>query len=206
MPLKNTGTEQLIKETTKRILFAEGRLYATTQEIADAAGINRSAVHYYFKTRDLLIAEVFEESMTALSVRLDQAMQSKLTFDRKIAELIDIYLAEMIAYPYEETFMVTEINSAGQKLVSNIREAPVASFLREVAAEMEAGRLEKMDPVHFLINLFGLLSYPIIMAPLYQQFFQLTKDDFDRIIHQRRQLVYKMLLKDSYSKLEGAQE
>ena len=195
MPLKDTGTEQLIKDATKRLLFAEGRLYATTQHIADAAGINRSAVHYYYRTRDQLISKVFEESMTALSLRLDKAMQSELPFPKKIEELIDIYLAEMIAFPYEETFMVTEINNAGHKLVSKINEEPVALFLAEVAQEMEAGRIEKMNPVHFLINLFSLLSYPIIMAPLYQQFFQLTKDDFDQIIQERRGLVYGMIFK-----------
>ncbi|MCR8557319.1 TetR/AcrR family transcriptional regulator [Mucilaginibacter sp. BJC16-A38] len=202
MPLKDTGTERLIKDAAKRLLFAEGKLYATTQDIADAAGINRSAVHYYYRTRNQLISQVFEESMTALSLRLDQAMLSDHPFPKKIEELIDIYLAEMIAYPYEETFMVTEINNAGHKLVTKIKEGPVSSFLEEVAREMEAGTIDKMNPVHFLINLFSLLSYPIIMAPLYQQFFQLAKDDFNKIIQERRDLVYQMIFKTKDGKTD----
>lgn len=202
MPIKDTGTEKLIKDAAKRLLFAEGKLYATTQDIADAAGINRSAVHYYYRTRNQLIAQVFEESMTALSLRLDQVMLSDQPFRKKTEELIDIYLAEMIAYPYEETFMVTEINNAGHKLVTKIKEGPVSSFLEEVAREMEAGTIEKMNPVHFLINLFCLLSYPIIMAPLYQQFFQMAKDDFDKIIQERRGLVYQMIFKTKDGKTD----
>lgn len=195
MPIKDTGTEQLIKETTKRLLFAEGKLYVTTQHIADAAGINRSAVHYYFRTRDQLINQVFNESMTALSQRLGSVMASETPFKAKIEALIDTYLTEMTAFPYEETFLVTEINNAGHKLIENINNGPVAAFLAEVEQEMKAGALEKMNPVHFLINLFSLLAYPVIMAPLYQQFFQQSKTEFDEIISERKAIVYRMIFK-----------
>jgi TetR/AcrR family transcriptional regulator len=195
MPIKDTGTQQLIKDAAKRLLFAEGRLYATTQEIADAAGINRSALHYYYRTRDQLIAQVFQESMSALSNKLDLILLSEHPFRQKIEELIDIYLAEILEFPYEETFMVTEINNAGHGLVAAIEKGPVAKFLAEVDREMQAGTIEAMNPVHFLMNLFSLLSYPIMMAPLYKQFFQLSGDEFDQIIQERRGLVCRMLFK-----------
>ncbi|RFZ90245.1 TetR/AcrR family transcriptional regulator [Mucilaginibacter conchicola] len=195
MPLKDTGTEQLIKDTTKRMLFGEGKLFATTQEIADAAGINRSAVHYYYRTRDQLIMQVFQESMIALSNRLDDAMGSSASFEEKVTEIIDIYLKEMMSFPYEETFMVTELNKAGQQLVAEIKAGPVQIFLEEVEAEISAGRIEKMSPVNFLMNLFALLSYPIMMAPLYRQFFQIAKEDFDQIIQERKELVLRLVLK-----------
>jgi TetR/AcrR family transcriptional regulator len=38
MSTRDTGTEQLIRDTAKHLFFAEGKLHATTQEIADAAG------------------------------------------------------------------------------------------------------------------------------------------------------------------------
>ncbi|HYD90018.1 MAG TPA: helix-turn-helix domain-containing protein, partial [Flavobacterium sp.] len=47
-------TERLIKETAKRVFFGEGRFNATTQEIADAAGVNRTLINYYFRSRDKL--------------------------------------------------------------------------------------------------------------------------------------------------------
>jgi len=45
-------TEKLIMETAKNIFFGEGRFNATTQEIADAAGVNRTLINYYFRSRD----------------------------------------------------------------------------------------------------------------------------------------------------------
>lgn len=195
MPKKGTGTEQLIKETAKRLLFAEGKLYATTQHIADAAGVNRAAVHYYYRTRDQLIGQVFDESMTALSQRMDRVIESEKPFRLKVEELIDVFLAEMIAFPYEETFLITEINNAGHQLMENISPGPVSGFLAEAEKEMDAGTIAKMNPIHFLMNLFSMLSYPIIMAPLYRQLFQLSKTDFDQIIKERRDIICRMVFK-----------
>jgi len=195
MPLKNTGTEQLIKDTAKRLLFAEGKLHATTQEIADAAGVNRTALHYYFRSRDLLIAAVFQEAMQGLSQRLDECMESEKPFKEKIDHLITVFLKDMIAFPYQETFLITEINTLGKELMDNIQSGPVNNFLKQVQDEMNKGTIEKINPFHFLMNLFSLLSYPLIMAPLYRQLFQISGKDFDALINERKKMIMNMIFK-----------
>ncbi|MBD2705254.1 TetR/AcrR family transcriptional regulator [Spirosoma sp. BT702] len=196
MPTKDTSTEQLIKETAKRIFFTEGRLHATTQDIADAAGVNRAALHYYFRSRDQLIDTVFQEAMQALSQRLASVMESPSPFRKKIEELIEVFLADMVAYPYQETFMVTQLNTLGHQLIERIHINPTNSFLAEVEREMEKGTLEKMNPIHFLMNLFSLLSYPLIMAPLYCQFFGLSETAFKQLMDERKELISRLLFKD----------
>jgi TetR/AcrR family transcriptional regulator len=193
MPAKDTGTEQLIKNTAKRVFFTEGKLHATTQDIANAAGVNRAALHYYFRTRDQLIAVVFNESMQELSLRLGTVMEAEMPFKEKTQQLIDVFMSEMQAYPYQETFLITEINTAGHNLVAGINDGPVNVFLKEIETEMQAGNIQVMNPKHFLMNLFSLLSYPLIMAPLYRQFFGMNQPDFDTLIAERRQLIYKMM-------------
>ncbi|MNI32309.1 transcriptional regulator BetI [compost metagenome] len=193
MPLKNTGTEQLIKDTAKRLIFAEGKLHATTQEIADAAGVNRTALHYYFRSRDLLIAAVFQEAMQGLSERLNECMTSTKPFRQKVEFLIEVFLKNMMAFPYQETFLVTEINTLGKQLVGNIDSGPVKTFLNEVQQEMDSGHVKTMPPYQFLMNLFSLLSYPLIMAPLYKQLFQLTDNAFDELITSRKTMIMDLI-------------
>jgi AcrR family transcriptional regulator len=193
MPVKDTGTEQLIKDTAKRIFFAEGKLHATTQDIADAAGVNRAALHYYFRSRDQLVAIVFKEAMQGLSSRLGNVMASSMSFKKKVEELINVFLAEMITYPYQETFMITEINTIGAQLIADINANPTKAFLAEVAKEMEKGTISQMNPAHFLMNLFSLLSYPLIMAPIYRQLLQQTNTDFDQLISERKEIICRMI-------------
>lgn len=195
MPIKNTGTEQLIKDTAKRLLFAEGKLHATTQEIADAAGVNRTALHYYFRSRDQLIAAVFQDAMQGLSQRLDECMLSEISFREKTANIIAVFLKDMMAFPYQETFLITEINTFGKKLITNIQSEPVKSYLKEASDEMEKGAIDKMDPIHFLMNLFSLMSYPLIMAPLYKKLFRVSEKEFQRLISERERLIMNMLFK-----------
>ncbi|PSL18570.1 TetR/AcrR family transcriptional regulator [Chitinophaga ginsengisoli] len=195
MPLKNTGTEQLIKDTAKQLLFAEGKLHATTQEIADAAGVNRTALHYYFRSRDQLIAAVFQDAMQGLSQRLDECMLSETSFKEKTANIIAVFLKDMMAFPYQETFLITEINTFGKKLITNIQSEPVKSYLKEATDEMEKGSIDKMDPIHFLMNLFSLMSYPLIMAPLYKKLFRVSEKEFQRLINERERLIMNMLFK-----------
>jgi len=193
MPLKNTGTEQLIKDTAKKLIFAEGKLHATTQEIADAAGVNRTALHYYFRSRDLLIAAVFQEAMQGLSERLNESMASVKPFRQKVEFLIEVFLKDMMAFPYQETFLVTEINTLGKQLVGNIDSGPVKNFLNEVQQEMDSGHVKAMPTYQFLMNLFSLLSYPLIMAPLYKQLFQLTDNAFDELITARKTMIIDLI-------------
>ncbi|NLR68826.1 TetR/AcrR family transcriptional regulator [Chitinophaga varians] len=195
MPLKNTGTEQLIKDTAKRLLFAEGKLHATTQEIADAAGVNRTALHYYFRSRDLLIAAIFQDAMQDLSQRLNECMTADQPFKAKTENIIAVFLRDMIAFPYQETFLVTEINTLGKQLISDIQAGPVKHYLDEAAIEMKKGNIEKMQPAHFLMNLFSLLSYPLIMAPLYKKLFQVSDKGFKELINERGKIIISLLFK-----------
>ncbi|MBV7532119.1 TetR/AcrR family transcriptional regulator [Chitinophaga sp. sic0106] len=193
MPLKNTGTEQHIKDTAKRLLFAEGKLHATTQEIADAAGVNRTALHYYFRSRDLLIAAIFQDAMQDLSQRINDCMLAQQPFKIKTSNMIAFFFQHMMAFPYQETFLVTEINTIGKQLITDMQSKPVKAYLKEAAAEMEKGTIAKMNPVHFLMNLFSLLSYPLMMAPVYQQLFHVEEKGWRKLMEERKEVIMRML-------------
>jgi hypothetical protein len=133
--------------------------------------------------------------MQGLSQRLGECMISEESFKAKTENIIAVFLKDMIAFPYQETFLVTEINTFGKKLITNIQSDPVKSYLKEAAYEMEKGTIEKMNPIHFLMNLFSLLSYPLIMAPLYKKLFRLSAKDFQKLIDERGKLIMSLLFK-----------
>jgi len=195
MGTRDTGTEQLIKDTAKRIFFAEGKLHATTQDIADAAGVTRTLVNYYFRSVDLLIHQVFKEAMFELSKRFDHVMESDLPFKKKIENLIEVFFTEATAFPYQETFLVTEMLSEKAAFPDEDKPPKVQNFLSQIEAEMKAGNITAMNPVHFLLNLFALMAYPVIMSPLYKKLFSLTDGDYMSLIAERKTLICDMIFK-----------
>ncbi len=60
---ENAQTEQLIKDTAKHLIFQKGVLKATTQQIADEAGVNRALIHYYFRSREQLLDTLLQEAI-----------------------------------------------------------------------------------------------------------------------------------------------
>lgn len=193
MAARDTGTEQHIKNTAKRVFFAEGKLHATTQDIADAAGVNRTLLNYYFRSKDALIGKVFKEAMENLGHLLDEVMESDVPFKLKISNLIDVFLNEATAYPYQETFLVAEINAGN--MLDDVKSEETQKFLLQIQAEMDAGRIQPMKPVHFMMNLFSMMAYPLIMRPLYQRLMNLSQPDYAQLIQERKEIICSMIFK-----------
>jgi len=195
MAARDTGAEQLIKDKAKQIFFAEGKLHATTQDIADCAGVSRTLLNYYFRSKDILIEQVFKEALNDLSKRLDAVMDSNLPFKKKIENFIEVFITEATAFPYQETFLITEINCDTCKYAGENKSKKIKEFLAQIQAEMDAGNIEPINPIHFMMNLFSLMAYPLVMGPLYKKFFDLSNSEFSGLMHERKKLICRMMFK-----------
>ncbi|MDR6783488.1 TetR/AcrR family transcriptional regulator [Pedobacter africanus] len=193
MTSRDTGTEQLIKDTAKQLFFAEGKLHATTQEIADAAGVNRTLVNYYFRSRDALFDQVFNEAQEALVSMIDEVMESDMPFRQKIENLISVFLKEAMRYPYREIFVITEMNRNDVINAKKARAEKVNTFLEEVQREMDKGNIKRMNPRHFTINLFSLMAYPLVTAPLNKILFGMNDEEYNALLEERKQLIFEII-------------
>ena len=198
MAIKDSKSEQHIKDTAKQVFFKEGRMQATTQEIADTAGVNRTLLHYYFRSRDILLDLVFKESLTQLRSRVHGVVLSQEPFKLKIERIIDTFFEELNNFPYLETFIVLYMNKHPElygELFTKLPENPegMNTLLKEIQSEMQAGTIKEMEPVQFFINLFSLMSYPFIARPLYQNMFNLSNDDYKSILSKRKNVIMSLL-------------
>ncbi len=64
---KNKDTEFAILEAAKRIFQQKGMVGARMQEIADEAKINKSMLHYYYRSKQLLFEAVFKKAFFNVS-------------------------------------------------------------------------------------------------------------------------------------------
>ena len=195
MSTRDTGTEQLIRDTAKHLFFAEGKLHATTQEIADAAGVNRTLVNYYFRSRDILFDQVFNEAQEVFSSTLDEFFESSMPFKEKISNLINVFVEETTQYPYRQLFIITEMNRDLVLYSKRSRVNKVKSFIEEIQLEMDNGALRKMDPRQFIINLFSLMAHPLITAPLQQAIFGMNDDEYAKLMEERKELIFETIFR-----------
>ncbi|AWH84120.1 TetR/AcrR family transcriptional regulator [Flavobacterium album] len=193
--ITDQDTEKLIKDTAMRVFFGEGRFNATTQEIADAAGVNRTLINYYFRSRDKLFEQVFEEAHKQEHELMEQIFYSGLPFKEKIERHLDVAFEQSQKYPYLEIYMVTQANQGCNIKNHENMGGLVQDFYREIAVEMEKGTIHKMRPEQFALNFISLMSFPAAMRPLLQETMGFTNEEFDTILAERKEVIMKTLFK-----------
>lgn len=195
MSVKDIDTEKLIKETAKRVFFGEGRFNATTQEIADAAGVNRTLINYYFRSRNNLFDIVFQDAQLQEQERTEQIVFSDLPLKEKMSLHLDMFFEQAKRYPYLEIYMVTQMNQGCVFKDKDKMSSMLDKFYLEISLEMEKGNIEKMRPEQFVLNFVSLTSFPISMRPLLQETMGLSPENFDTILEERKEIILNTLFK-----------
>ncbi|GGF01179.1 transcriptional regulator, TetR family [Chishuiella changwenlii] len=186
-------TEELIKNTAKRMFFTEGKFNATTQEIADEAKVNRTLINYYFRSRNNLFENVFEEAMKQEHEKSEAILHSDMTFKEKIENYIDYSLEVALEYPYLEIYLVTQINQGCAYKDHEQMDKIMKVLTKELNCEIEKGNISPIEPFQFIMNLVSLVTFPICMRPLIQESFKLDDKQYVEIISQRKQIIINTL-------------
>ena len=194
-PAKKDQTQELIKETTKKLFFVQGRFDVTTQEIADEAGVNRTLINYYFRSRDNLVQVVSDEAHKVEKEKSEIIMNSDLRFKKKIAKFVESSLQTSLQYPYLETYIVSQINN-GSCHKRDVEKTDLKKLYRDIEKEMDAENIEKMEPIKFLLNMISLLVFPSAVRPLFMENMKINDKDFDRLISQRKDIILNLLFKN----------
>jgi AcrR family transcriptional regulator len=200
METLSTDVEQLIKDTAKKIFFVEGKLHATTQDIADAAGINRAAIHYYYRSRKLLFDKVFEEAMDEFRTKLRIVVErEELPFRELVASLIEFLLKKSMDHPFLELFLVAELNTnteVKRVLLPEAAASRITMLNDYISKEVAAGTMKPIAPEHFIINLMSLCSFPFLAKPIVKNAIGLSEEDYTRFIAERKNVIMQQIFLD----------
>lgn len=187
--ITDSATEELIKDTAKRVFFGEGRFNATTQEIADAAGINRTLINYYFRSRNNLFDIVFDDAQSKEHQMTQAIVFSSLPLKEKLGQYLDAFFEQSKKYPYLEIYMVTQMNQGICYKDPEVMGELLQKFYAEIETEMDKGNIARMRPEQFALNLISLASFPVSMRPLLEKTMGFDKEHFDVLLEERKEII-----------------
>lgn len=90
---RRQATREALLSAAVDVICEVGYASATTNMIADRAGVTRGAMQYHFASRDDLVLAVTDSVMTELNFRLDTARLSALPLEERVEALITQYRA-----------------------------------------------------------------------------------------------------------------
>ena len=179
--------EDKIIGSAKRVFLEKGFEKAKMQEIADTAGISRTALNYYFRTKDNLFYSIVNQIFDGLLPRFEQVLEKQnQTFSERIADLVDTYNEFLRANPDIPFFIISEINRNPRLLAGFIQNSKkingYLSFLKKMldtTQKPEGVNYVFQMPIEELITLFyGLLFMPYVISPMVKE---LYSNDGERI-------------------------
>lgn len=133
--------------------FAEnGYKGASIQKIADAAGLPKANVLYYFASKQALYSAVMQSILSMWNSSFDDA-----TIDDCPASTLARYIADKMEtsrlHPYSSKAFAVEIINGGNNFDTSFKREHsqwVNSRIRVINGWIEAGKMDRVDPEHLL--------------------------------------------------------
>lgn len=167
---ENKDTEQIIIESARQVFIEKGYAEANMSDIAQRAGINRPALHYYFRTKERMLEAVYADIVRSFIPKVVQLLQDKdiLLFER-VEKVVDIYYDILIKRPNLPMFGLREIHRDASYLFDTLVKVSDDQIrvIREIlVSEMEQGKIKTL-PIEFIIySFYGLLFTPFTLHPM----------------------------------------
>lgn len=190
-------TEGKILEAAKKIFQKQGFAGARMQEIADKAGINKSMVHYYFRSKDKLFQQVFQSSVREFFPVIFEVLNADLGLVRKVEKLVETYYNLFKEHPHLPRFIIHEMNQHPQRFkqfMNNIDLKIPVYFIKQIQAEVNAGTMKEINPRDFIINTIGLCVFPLIARPMIETVFEMNDEQYRQYLDQRKNDLPKFIL------------
>ncbi|HEY5750147.1 MAG TPA: TetR/AcrR family transcriptional regulator [Chryseolinea sp.] len=201
-------TEAVIKEKAKSLFFQKGFLNATTQEIADEAGVNRALIHYYFRSREQLMDTLLEEAVNEKRAKARAVLSSALPFREKISLFIDIVVEYGLKYPYLENFIITETarNPEKVKVLCQTKVKSSDLIRKDLEEEIASGRLLPITAEHFVINLISLCNYPLLAKTVLQNMHGMSDTAYRKFLQDRKEIIYHAIFHEPLPRITRKEE
>lgn len=205
MGAEEQQTEKLIKEKAKVLFFQKGFLNATTQEIADEAGVNRALIHYYFRSREQMLDLLLDETMVEKKERVRNILTSDLPFREKIARYISMIVDHGLTYPYLDNFIISETARRPDKVRNFCAKDKVKSsdLIREqLEEEVKKKRISPISAEHFMVNLAAMCNYPLLAKSVLQAIHGMTDTAYRKFLIERKRIIYRTIFNEEMPELK----
>ena len=188
----NTETEQKIISSAEKLFYQKGKAGTSMQDIADDAGINRTLLNYYFRSKDQLFEAVFRNAMASFVPNLAEMLRSDISFREYVPRLIETIIDAMLENPQIPIFVLQELSSNPERMPQIVKEMGLDPEVAVSKLESEQWKEfgDHMDPKQVILNLISLCIFPFAARPVVTEIlFNGDNDAYIEAMKQRKQML-----------------
>jgi TetR/AcrR family transcriptional regulator len=185
-------TEEIIFDAAMAIFEEKGFAAARMQEIADRAGMNKSLLHYYFRTKEQLFEAVFNKLLEKMFSKIIGVFMSDKPFEEKIRLYYEEHINFFQKNPGLPIFIMSEIAHNPERLkkqFGGINYLQIRDTIMKVhAKEMKESGINKEDWPQFMITVISLTVFPYAAKEIIKMFLSQSQEkmSFNEFMNDRK--------------------
>jgi AcrR family transcriptional regulator len=192
-------TEEKIFESATEVFIEKGMDGARMQDIADHAGINKSLLHYYYRTKDHLFNAVFEMIAGQMFKKFAPVFDENLSLEDKIRFFFREHIAFLQRNPGLPSFLLNELNRNPErikKLIQNIDINKIWTTLeKQHKEELVKYNITKETIPQLMTSIAALSVFPFAAKAIISGIMEKMGYDFDEYIEVRKKYAADFVIK-----------
>lgn len=196
---RDNQTEKAILEGARKVFTQKGFAAARMEDIANAAGINRALLHYYFRSKEKLFDIIFQQRIREFFAGLSGIVMRPEPIEEKIKAIVAHDIDMIRSQPDLPIFVLQELAQHPDRLiqVASAGANPanmMKAWKQQVKLAVEKKQIRPIDGGQLLINIMSLCVYPFIAKPVIKAVQELDDAQFDKMIIKRKQEVVDFVM------------
>ena len=187
----DTVTEIKIFEAASEVFIERGMDGARMQDIADRAGINKSLLHYYYRSKEKLFNAVFEETANKMLSRFAPIFDETLNLEEKIRFFFREHISFLNGNPGLPAFLLNEMNRNPERIKKLIGGLDIngvwTTFELQHKNELEKYNITRELFPQLMTSIAALSVFPFAAKELISAILDRMGQNFEDYIEKRRE-------------------
>jgi TetR/AcrR family transcriptional regulator len=192
-------TEEKIFDAATDVFIEKGMDGARMQDIADRAGINKSLLHYYYRTKDHLFNAVYEMIAGQMFKKFAPVLDENLSLEEKIRFFLREHITFMQKNPRLPSFILNEIHRNPERIKKLIRSFDINKLWTTLEAqhkeELKRYNITKENLPQFMTTIAGMSVFPFAAKPIIASIMEKMGYNFDNYIEERKEFAADFVIK-----------
>ena len=191
------NTEQIVLNAARKVFTQKGFDGARMQDIADEAGINKSLLHYYFRSKNKLFEAIFKDALGTLLPPMVSILVSDLPLFEKISHFTDKYIDILSKNPDIAGFVLHELKINPHRLLGALTQTGMDLSIigNQLQQEATAGNIRPIETGHFVANLISMCVFPFMARQVFIGLLGMEEEGFDHFIEERKKIVSETMIR-----------
>ena len=186
------NTKDKILEAARLLFIKHGLDGVKMQMVADEAGVNKGLLHYYYKSKGKIFAEVFSRVTGELIQNMKSVFSDEaLSLDDKISRIVNAYFKHFSKSRLLLVFFISEMNHDPGILKRLGFSQKIKALLSSAQPAMPTDKPPEFA-IHFMVTLISLSAFPFMVSPLINEITE-NRQQTEALLLDRKELVKNTL-------------